>query len=131
RAPNRRRRRQSRLCKRCAASARRRSCRDSLRFCFWRDHFLHECFKTRVAVEGIEQGIYVNPADVGAVTFLETLFEPAHRFIFIVQTEIKQRAVVADDFAALTDFIQVAQHSQRSILVTSQSFSLSAQRRKE
>src|SRR5213078_979409 len=106
----------------------RRSYRSSL-WCFRRDHFLHQRFETRVAVQWIEQWIYLDPAEVGAGVFLEALFEPAQRFIFVVQAEIKQRAQVADHLALLTYLIELAQHSQRGILVTSVSFSLSAQHR--
>src|SRR6267154_382579 len=86
-----------------AASAPRRSSRSSL-LCFWlrRNDFLHQRLETRIAVQRIEQWIYFDPADVGAVTFLETLFEPAQRFIFIVQAEIKQGAAVSNHFAVPT-----------------------------
>src|SRR5439155_7021345 len=92
-----------RPCKHCAASAPRRSSRSSL-LCFWlpRNDFLHQRFETRIAVQRIEQWIDFDPADVGAVTFLETLFEPAQRFIFIVQAEIKQGAAVSNHFAVPT-----------------------------
>src|SRR6266480_4667252 len=93
---------------------------------FGRNHLLHERFEARIAVQRIEQWIYFDPADVGAVAFLETLFEPAQRFLFIVQAEIKQSAQVANHLAVLTDLIKLGQHLQRGILVTSQSFSLSA-----
>src|SRR5437870_2677656 len=117
-----------RPCKHCAASAPRRSSRSSL-LCFWlrRNHLLHERFEARIAVQRIEQWIYFDPADVGAVAFRETLFEPAQRFIFIVQAQIKQSAQIANHLTVLTDLIKLGQHLQRGILVTSVSFSLSAQ----
>src|SRR5204863_5960991 len=90
-----------RLCKRCAVSARRKNYRPSL-LCFWRNDFLYERFKTRIAVQRIEQWIDLDPANVGAVAFLEILFEPAKRFIFIVQAQIKQSAQVANYLALLT-----------------------------
>src|SRR5438132_5744796 len=93
---------------------------------FGRNHLLHERFEARIAVQRIEQWIYFDPADVGAVAFLETLFEPAQRFIFIVQAQIKQSAQVANHLAVLTYLVELGQHSQRGILLTSQSFSLSA-----
>src|SRR5205809_3000725 len=96
---------------------------------FRRDDFLDKRFESRIAVQRIEQWIYLDPADVGAVAFLVTLFEPAQRFIFIVQAEIKQSAQVADYLTVLTYLIELAQHSPRGILVTSVSFSLSAQHR--
>src|SRR5882724_13083503 len=94
---------------------------------FGRNHLLHERFEARIAVQRIEQWIYFDPADVGAVAFLETLFEPAQRFIFIVQAQIKQSAQVANHLTVLTDLIEIVQHSQRGILVTSVSSGLSAQ----
>src|SRR5437868_10899469 len=96
---------------------------------FGRNHLLHERFEARIAVQRIEQWIYFDPADVGAVAFLVTLFEPAQRFIFIVQAEIKQSAQVADYLTVLTYLIELAQHSPRGILVTRVSFSRSAKRR--
>src|SRR5438309_9670638 len=96
---------------------------------FGRDDLLHERFEARIAVQRIEQWIDFDPADIGAVAFLETLFEPAQRFIFIVQAEIKQSAQVANHLAVLAYLIEIAQHSQRRILVASLSFSLSAKRR--
>src|SRR5437762_11175472 len=97
--------------------------------CFRGNNFLHQCLEARIAVQRIEQWIYFDPADVGAVAFLETLFEPAQRFIFIVQAEIKQSTQVANHLTALTHLIEIAQHSQSGIFVTSVSFSLSAQHR--
>src|SRR5436190_19855992 len=94
--------------------------------CFRGNNFLHQCLEARIAVQRIEQWIYFDPADVGAVAFLETLFEPAQRFIFIVQAQIKQRAQIANHLAVLTYLVELGQHSQRGILLTSQSFSLSA-----
>src|SRR5437899_5651194 len=96
---------------------------------FGRDELLHERFEARIAVQRIEQWIYFDPADVGAVAFLETLFEPAQRFIFIVQAQIKQSAQIANHLTVLTDLIKLGQHLQRGILVTSVSFGLSAQHR--
>src|SRR5207248_8788843 len=96
---------------------------------FGRNHLLHERFEARIAMQRIEQWIYLDPADVGTVAFLETLFEPAQRFSFIVQVEIKQRAQVANHLAVLTYLIEIAEHSQRGILVTSLSFGRSAHRR--
>src|SRR6266576_3363314 len=98
-------------------------------FRFWSRHFLDKRFETRIAVQRIEQWIYLDPADVGAVAFLQILFEPTHGFIFIVQAEIKQGAQVADYLTVLTYLIELAQHSPRGILVTRVSFSLSAQHR--
>src|SRR6266576_6813698 len=119
-----------RPCKHCAASAPRRSSRSSL-LCFWlrRNDFLHQRLESRIAVQRIEQWIYFDPADVGAVAFLVTLFEPAQRFIFVVQAEIKQSAQVADYLTVLTYLIELAQPSPRGILVTIVSFGLSAQHR--
>src|SRR5882724_10805366 len=97
--------------------------------CFWRHNLLYERFEARIAVQRIEQWIDLDPTDVGAVAFLEILFKPAQRFIFIVQAEIKQSAQVAKHLAVLTHLIEITQHSQCGILVTSLSFSRSAQRR--
>src|SRR6266511_3319345 len=105
-----------RRAERCAASARKRSCRFSP---FWTNDFLDQRFETRIAMQRIEQWLDFDPADVGAVAFLETLFEPAQRFIFIVQAEIKQGAPVANHLAALAHFIKLGQRLQRGILVTS------------
>src|SRR5213083_1755759 len=97
--------------------------------CFRGNNFLHQCLEARIAVQRIEQWIYLDPANVGAIAFLETLFKPAQRFIFIVQAEIKQSAHVANHLALLTYLIELAQHSQRGILVASASFSLRAKHR--
>src|SRR5439155_13934729 len=96
RAPNRRRCKRRRLCKHFAASARRRSSRSSLS---WANDLLHERLETRVAVQWLEQWIHFDPADIGAVAFLEAFFEPAQRLIVIVQAEIKQSAQVANHLA--------------------------------
>src|SRR6266404_4969650 len=96
---------------------------------FGRNHLLHERFEARIAVQRIEERIYLDPTDVGAVAFLEILFEPAQSFIFIVQAEIKQSAQVANHLALLTYLIEIAQHSPRGIFVTSVSSGLSAQHR--
>src|SRR6266700_3797993 len=96
---------------------------------FGRNHLLHQRFEARIAVQRIEQWIYFDPADVGAIAFLETLFKPAQRFIFIVQAEIKQSAHVAYHLALLTYLIELAKHSQRVILVASAIFSLRAKHR--
>src|SRR6266498_5395811 len=96
-----------RPCKHCAALARRRSCRFSP---FWTNDFLDQRFETRIAMQRIEQWIDLDPADVGAVAFLETLFEPAQRFIFIVQAQIKQSAQIANHLTVLTDLIKLGQH---------------------
>src|SRR6266480_4348896 len=96
---------------------------------FGRNHLLHERFEARIAVQRIEQWIYFDPADVGAVAFLVTLVEPAERFIFIVQAEIKQSTQVADYLTVLTYLIELAQHSTRGILITRVSSGLSAQHR--
>src|SRR5437762_5584172 len=98
-------------------------------FRFLSRHFSYEGFEARIAVQRVEQWIYFDPADVGAVAFLEALFQPAQRFIFIVQAEIKQGAQVANHLAVLTYLIELAQHSPRSILVTSVSLGRRAKRR--
>src|SRR5689334_14637697 len=74
-------------------------------FRFWCDHSFDQCFKARIAMQRIKQWIDVDPANVGAVAFFVTLFEPAQRFVFIVQAKIKQRAQVANDLALLTYLI--------------------------
>src|SRR5437016_12557505 len=91
--------------------------------------FLHERLETRIAVQRREKWIYFDPADVGSVAFLETLFKPAQRLLLIVQAEIKQSAPVAEHFAVLTHLMEIGQHLLRGTLVTSVSFSLSAERR--
>src|SRR5437870_12570002 len=62
RLPNRRRRMQWQLCKRCAASARQRNCRSS----FLRaENLLNQSFKPRMAAEWVKEGIYFDKRDVG------------------------------------------------------------------
>ena len=80
-------------------------------------------------MQRIKQWINVDPANVGAVALPVTLFEPAQRFVFIVKDEIKQRAQVAEHLAVLTYLIELAQHSLRSIRVTSVRFGLRPERR--
>src|SRR5207244_2344841 len=77
----------------------------------------------------LKQWIDVDPANVGAVALLVTLFEPAQRFVFIIQAEIKQSSQVANHLAVLTHLIELAQHSPRSILVISVRFGLRPERR--
>src|SRR6266496_2761128 len=67
----------------------RRTCRSSL-LRVRRNDLLHQRFETRIAVQRIEQGIDLDPTDVRAVAFFQSLFEPTHGFIFIVQAEVKQ-----------------------------------------
>src|SRR6476661_454436 len=114
--------------KHCAASARRKSCRTS-RLCLWRDHFLHEGFKTRIAVQWIEQVIDFDPADVQTIAFIKTLFEPAQRFLLVVQAEIKKRSPIAEPLAVLPYLSELGQHSPRRILAARVCFRCGAQRR--
>src|SRR5262249_48571407 len=101
----------------------------SLRFRFWCDYPLNQCLKSWIAMQRIKQWIGIDPANVGAVALFVTLFEPAQRFVFVVQAEIKQSAQIADDLAVLTYVIELTQHLPRRIFVTSVRFGLRPERR--
>src|SRR5439155_27237992 len=92
-------------------------------------YFFNEGLKARVAVKRIEQGIYLDRTNVGAVALLVAVLEPAQRFILIIQAEIKQGAQVADHFVLLTYIVELAQHPPRGILVASVCFSHRPKRR--
>src|SRR5947209_19319711 len=89
-----------RPCKRCAASARRRSCRSS-RFCCRfisklrrGNNFFGERFETRIAAEWVEQRVNSDISYVRARAILITLFKPAQRLLFVAQTEINEGKAV-------------------------------------
>src|SRR2546423_11770334 len=90
---------------------------------------LYKGFEARIAAQRIEQWIDFDPVDVGAVAFFETLFEPAKRLLFVIQAEVEQSSPVAEHLTALTYVIEIAQHSQRGVFVTSVRFGLSPERR--
>src|SRR5438105_582450 len=93
-------RRRPPLCKRCAASAPRRSCRSS-RFCCRfisklrrGNNFFGERFETRIAAEWVEQRVNSDISYVRARAILITLFKPAQRLLFVAQTEINEGKAV-------------------------------------
>src|SRR5207249_3273577 len=47
-------------------------------------------------------------ADIAAVAFYKTLFEPAQRLLLIVQAEVEQGAPVGEHLAVLTYLIEVS-----------------------
>jgi hypothetical protein len=76
--------------------------------CLWFNDFLHQRFETRIAVQRIERWIYLDPANVGAVTFLETLFEPPQRFIFIALYTLRRLTSAKNCFGPI--LLQIRRH---------------------
>src|SRR5262245_49354638 len=88
------------LCKRCAASARRRSYRFSFRRTAElarRHNLFGERFKTRITPQGIEKRIDSNPAYVIPSSILIGLFKPTERLFDVAKSEIgKSKAIGCD-----------------------------------
>src|SRR4051812_7521918 len=86
------------------------------------DYLLNQCVKSRIAAEGIEQGIYFDPTNVGAVPILVILFQPMKRLILLVETETEESSRVTLHVAALTHLVEIGQSLQRHVLVAAVSF---------
>src|SRR6516165_3100633 len=104
------------LCKRCAASARRRSWRPSLRS----NDFLHERFETRIATQGVEQGIHFDPGETGTVPGGDCPFNGAKSFLFVVEAQKNERPRVLVDVLILKGLVEILQSLLGCVLVPRQ-----------
>src|SRR5262245_48065149 len=90
------------LCKHCAASARRRSCRSSFRRpaeLARRHNLFGERFEARIAAQRIDKRVNSNPAYVGTGVILITLFKPAKRFFFVAKSKINKSKAIGVNVA--------------------------------
>src|SRR5881397_1833310 len=85
------------LCKRCAASVRRRSYPNSfLPFSEFarRNNLFRQRFETRIAAQWVEQRVDSDISYVRTGAILITLFKPAQRLLFVAQAEINEGKAV-------------------------------------
>src|SRR6266536_3764663 len=82
----------SRLCKRCAVSARRRSCDSSCRFS--RHESFDQLLKARIAAQRVEPLVGLGAAVVALqkdTALVEALLEQPQRFLFLTQDKVDDR----------------------------------------
>src|SRR6266436_1864408 len=107
--------RQSRLCKRCAASARRRNCRSS----FLRaENLLNQGFKPRMAAEWVKEGIYFGKRDVGTGAISVSALKPVDCFVFFAKRYVHESEAVAGYISPRGQFLQLAEHLERFVALT-------------
>src|ERR1700730_16062968 len=119
-APSRRPNTRLRLCKHCAASARRRSYPNSFlghgpsKFPRW-NNFLGQRFESRIAAQVVEHRVDPDVVNVAAVVLAMSTLQLIHRMVFVAQSKEHQPDTVGVHVACLRLLIKLRQNSIRLV----------------